>query len=91
MRSDVAMRFNGPNNLQGQMDFRAALSRIVCPTLIMAGDLDPIMPMPFSETIAACLPRHLVQFEKFVGVGHTVVPDAPERAMRVIRDFILAE
>ena len=90
MRTEVAMHFNGPSKLQGQMDYRAALSSIVCPTLIMAGDLDPIMPMGFSETIAACLPPQLVQFEKFSGVGHTIVPDAPERAMQVIRQFILA-
>jgi len=31
---------------------------------------------------------HLVRFERFAGCGHAVVPDAPERAMAVIRDFI---
>lgn len=90
IRNDVAMHFNGPNNEQGRMDFRAALARVVCPTLIMAGERDPIMPMVLSETIAACLPPHLVQFEKFADAGHGVVPDAPERAMAVIREFILA-
>jgi hypothetical protein len=29
-----------------------------------------------------------VQFERFADCGHAVVPDAPERAMAVIRDFI---
>ncbi len=90
IRNDVAMHFNGPNNEQGRMDFRTGLARIVCPTLIIAGERDPIMPMAFSETIATCLPPHLVRFEKFADAGHGVVPDAPERAMAVIRDFILA-
>jgi proline iminopeptidase len=31
---------------------------------------------------------HLVQFERFANCRHAVVPDAPERAMAVIRDFI---
>ena len=71
------------------MDFRSRLAGIRCPTLVMAGDRDPIMPMAFSETIADCLPAHLVRLERFPGCGHGVVPDAPERAMRVIRDFIV--
>jgi hypothetical protein len=37
----------------------------------------------------AALPPHLVRFERFANCGHAVVPDAPERAMAVIRDFIL--
>ncbi|HMM91918.1 hypothetical protein [Bradyrhizobium sp.] len=39
--------------------------------------------------IAATLPAHLVQFERFADCGHGVVPDAPERAMALIRNFIL--
>jgi len=38
------------------MDFRAALARIACPTLVMVGESDPINPMAFSETIVASLP-----------------------------------
>jgi proline iminopeptidase len=35
------------------------------------------------------LPAHLVRFERFPGCGHGVLPDAPDRAMAVIRDFIV--
>jgi hypothetical protein len=35
--------------------------------------------------VAAALPVHLVRFEAFPGCGH----DARERAMAVIRDFIV--
>ena len=35
-----------------------------------------------------CAAGHLVQFERFANCGHGVVPDAPERAMALIRDFI---
>jgi len=34
------------------------------------------------------LPPHLVRFERFPGCGNAVLPDAPERALEVIRDFI---
>ena len=44
--------------------------------------------VPGLSDIAAALPAHLVRFERFPGCGHAVIPDAPERAMAVIRDFI---
>jgi len=31
----------------------------------------------------------LVQFERFADCGHGVVPDAPERAMALLREFVL--
>lgn len=71
-----------------RLDFRAALARVACPTLVMAGDSDPITPMAFSETIAACLPPALVQFERFADCGHGIVRDAPQRHFEVLRKFM---
>ena len=70
------------------MDFRAALSRIQCPTLVMAGDRDPITPMAFSETIAANLPPQWLRFERFADCGHGIVRDAPAPFFATLRDFI---
>ena len=56
----------------------------------MAGDRDPITPLSFGETIAACLPTDLVRFESFQDCGHPVHVDQPERAFSVMREFILA-
>lgn len=64
VRNEVAIWFNGPANEQGRMDFRAALGRVRCPVLILAGDRDPIMPLEFSQTIAESLPEELVQFDR---------------------------
>ena len=88
VNNEVALAFNGPRNEQGRMDFRAGLKNIRCPVLVMCGDRDPIMPMPFSETIVECLPSHLVRFERFAACGHGVPLDDPERAFRVLREFI---
>ncbi len=71
-----------------RMDFRAALAGVTCPTLVMAGDSDPITPMAFSETIVASLPPALVQFERFADCGHGIVRDAPERHFELLRTFI---
>ena len=71
-----------------QMDFRADLARVACPTLVMAGDRDPITPIAFSETIVAHLPPALVQFERFADCGHGVVRDATQRHFEVLRAFM---
>lgn len=89
-KTPVAMHFNGPDNELGRMDFRAGLAKIACPTLVMAGEEDPIAPVAFSEVIARSLPAHLVQFERFADCGHGVVGDDPVRGFDVMRAFIAA-
>jgi proline iminopeptidase len=69
-------------------DLFSDLHRIRCPTLVMGGEDDPILPIESQADIVAALPADLVQFERFADCRHAVVPDAPERAMAVIRDFI---
>jgi len=91
IKNDVAIWFNGPRNEHGRMDFRAVLSRIKVPVLVMAGDRDPIAPPIFSEQIAASLPPDLVRFERFADCGHGVVSDEPEKALGKIREFILSK
>jgi proline iminopeptidase len=90
LKSEIPLHFNGPDNEQGRMDFRAALARVQCPTLVMGGDRDPVMPIAFSETIAASLPPRLVRFERFSDCGHVPWLDQQERAFALLREFILA-
>jgi proline-specific peptidase len=69
-------------------DLLPALTRIKCPTLITAGELDPITPIANSEDIAAAIAPGLVRFERFPDAGHGVQRDDPERFFRVLREFI---
>ena len=78
-----------PDGESHRFDMLADLKRIQCPTLVLGGEDDPMHPIESQADIAAALPAHLVQFERFANCGHGVVPDAPERAMKVIREFIL--
>jgi pimeloyl-ACP methyl ester carboxylesterase len=80
--------FVKPGGESHTFDLSTDLCRIQCPTLVLGGEDDPIHPIESQADIAAALPAHLVQFERFADCGHAVVPDAPERAMAVIRDFI---
>ncbi len=89
IRNDgLALHFSGEDGEFLKFDCRADLRRILCSTLVMAGDRDPITPMTFSETIVANLPEHLVRFERFPGCGHGPTDDDPAHAFAAIRDFI---
>ena len=46
-------------------------------------------PIESQADIAAALPPSLVQFERFADCGHGGVPDAPDRAMALLRELIL--
>jgi proline iminopeptidase len=87
-RPEVLQLFTGPGGESHTFNMFPDLHRIQCPTLVMGGEDDPMHPIESQADIAAALPAHLVQFERFANCGHAVVPDAPERAMAVIREFI---
>jgi proline iminopeptidase len=85
---DVTHWFTRPGGEGHTFNFLPELSRVRCPTLVLGGEDDPMTPIECQADIAAGLPAHLVRFERFAGCGHAVVPDAPERAMALIREFI---
>jgi len=88
-RPEVAQWFTRPGGESDTFNMFPDLHRIQCPTLVMGGEDDPMHPIESQADIAAALPADLVQFERFSNCGHAVVPDAPERAMALIREFIL--
>jgi pimeloyl-ACP methyl ester carboxylesterase len=87
-RSEVLQWFTRPGGESGSFNMFPDLGRIVCPTLVLGGEDDPMLPIESQADIAAALPAHLVRFERFADCRHAVVPDAPEHAMAAIRDFI---
>ena len=88
-RPEVLQLFTGPGGESETFNMFPDLHRIQCPTLVMGGEDDPMHPIESQADIAAALPPQLVQFERFANCGHAVVPDAPERAMALLREFIL--
>ena len=88
LRSDVHIWFMRTGGEGLNFDFFPVLSRIQCPTLVLGGEDDPMIPIACQEEIAGALPRELARFERFPGCGHGVIADAPEQAMAVIREFI---
>jgi pimeloyl-ACP methyl ester carboxylesterase len=89
-RPEVALHwFAKPGGESDTFNMFPELDRIRCPTLVIGGEDDPMHPIESQADLAAALPPSLVQFERFSECGHGVVPDAPERAMALLREFIL--
>ena len=57
------------------------------PTLIVAGNQDPIIQMEQSRILAKKLGAHLIQLK---GVGHSPNIEAPEAFNKIIAQFLLA-
>jgi pimeloyl-ACP methyl ester carboxylesterase len=77
------------NEIQPTMDLRGDPPKLRCPTLLLAGALDPVCPIEVMTGIADAVPADLRQFEVFESCGHGVFRDDPDRAVAVLRDFIL--
>ncbi len=73
---------------QRTMDMVADLASIACPTLVLAGALDPITPVACSQEIHAAIPAGLGRLEVFDDAGHGVQRDQPQRAEAVLRAFL---
>lgn len=67
-------------------DWFGNLDRIRCPTLILAGELDPITTIADHEEMTAAIPGS--RLEVFTQAGHGVFRDKPEEALAVIADFL---
>jgi pimeloyl-ACP methyl ester carboxylesterase len=80
--------FARPGGEGRSFNFFPALPSIQCPTLVLGGEVDPMIPIECQEDLVAALPAHLVRFERFPNCGHSVIADAPMRAFAVIRNFI---
>ncbi len=87
VKLEVISHFSGPKGEHHSFDFREALSRLRCPTLVTAGELDPITPIEAVRELADCIPEEHRHFEVFAGCGHGVHHDDP-RAFELMKAFI---
>lgn len=90
MVGNPALQLAVSKDIIPRFDLSPGLPHIECPTLVMGGDDDPVCTIEDAEDIAAGIPARLVRFERFPNAGHTIVPDAPDRFLRVLADFISA-
>lgn len=67
-------------------DFRPALKKITCPTLILAGKEDWICPPSQSKELAKCIPH--ADLHIFKNCSHAISTDAHEKYIKVIKKFM---
>jgi 3-oxoadipate enol-lactonase len=61
------------------------LPQVTAPTLVIHGDLDPLVPYPNGQHIASHIPG--ATLSTYVGVGHLPPIEAPERFNREVDSF----
>lgn len=83
---EVMFHFGGGEDRT--MDLLPDLARVRCPTLVLAGEDDPITPVGDAEDIAAAIPGGRARLERFAGCGHGVFRDDPEGGLAAIRRFL---
>lgn len=71
----------------GDTRLNRRLSRIKCPTLIMRGDADRIIPASYGEKFQAGISGE-VTIESIADAGHLAELDQPDKAARLITDFM---
>jgi len=67
------------------LDLRSWLGGIRCPTLVVGAELDRTFPPERSRALAAAIAG--ARLEIVPGAGHALVVEAPERLLRVVREF----
>jgi pimeloyl-ACP methyl ester carboxylesterase len=69
-------------------DVLGDLARIECPTLVCAGELDPIAPVAAAHEIVDAMPSGRARLEVIANAGHFAWRDAPGRYWPVVTDFV---
>jgi proline iminopeptidase len=73
---------------QRGMDLLTGLAAVRCPTLVLAGGVDPITPLICAEAIRDALPAGIGELAVFEAAGHGAYRDEPERAEALLRRFL---
>ena len=87
---EVIEHFSKPGGENWTFDFRKGLKAITCPTLITAGDIDPITPLSGVMEMADHVPLKIRELEVFSNCGHGVHRD-DQKAFEVMKNFITKE
>ena len=88
LRTEVMFHF-----IQGEqrsMDLLTGLKAVRCPTLVLAGGLDPITPVSCAEAIRDAMPAGVAELVVFEDAGHGAYRDEPDRAEALLRRFLAA-
>jgi proline iminopeptidase len=66
----------------------SVLDAIRCPVLVLAGEDDPICPLPVVEELARRLPADTTRLVRLPGARHSIFRDRPDLAFPAVTDFV---
>jgi pimeloyl-ACP methyl ester carboxylesterase len=78
----------GGGDIMRAMDLLPGLSAVQCPTLVIAGEDDPICTIDSMQDVVDALPPEHVRFERIPKAGHIAPLDDPDRFFGVLREFV---
>jgi pimeloyl-ACP methyl ester carboxylesterase len=64
------------------------LDRVTSPVLILAGEDDPVCPLPAVKELARRLPANTTNLVRLPGARHTIFRDRPDLAFPAIEEFV---
>ena len=64
------------------------LGAVQCPILVLAGEDDPVCPLPVVEELASQLPADTTRLVRLPGARHTIFRDRPDLAFPAVRNFV---
>ena len=85
--TDVGSYYSHEREIQS-FDPWSVLGAVRCPMLVLAGEDDPICPLPVVEELASQLPKETTHFVRLPGARHTIFRDRPDLAFPAVRTFV---
>ena len=85
--TDVGSSYSYEREIQS-FDPWSVLGTVRCPMLVLAGEDDPICPLPVVEELASQLPAETTRFVRLPGARHTIFRDRPDLAFPAVRNFV---
>ena len=74
------------DHLKTGWDLRVAATGISCPTLVVAGELDPIVPASLTRELAAAIPE--ARYREVPGAAHSVLAEGGSALLGEIIEFL---
>jgi pimeloyl-ACP methyl ester carboxylesterase len=66
----------------------SVLDAIRCPVLVLAGEDDPICPLPVVKELVGQLPAETTRFVRLPRARHTIFRDRPDLAFPAVKNFV---
>jgi len=86
---DVAAHYD--SHEVSSFDPWSLLGAVRCPVLVLAGEDDPVCPLPVVEELASQLPTDTTRLVRLPGARHIIFRDRPDLAFPAVKNFVSSQ